>query len=124
MSRFEDLLPGLYFPDSIFEYYTTDDKYAAEQQQISLLYGELTPVGVRQLGDPLRLDFEHSKTIYDLGMGAGKVVLQIYHEYPTVTKVVGIEYSRSRYDLAQCYCYSSKWETINSAPRIYLSLQC
>ena len=100
MLRFEDLLPKLYSDNYALESYTTDDKHIAEQQQISLLYGEITPIGVRQLGDNARLDFEHSGTFYDLGMGAGKVVLQVYHEYPTVSKIVGIEFSKFRYDIA------------------------
>ena len=66
----------------------------------SLLYGEVLPEGVSKL-----CDFEHTHimnalTVFDYGMGTGKLCVQIFFQFPHLVRVVGVEISPSRYDIA------------------------
>lgn len=60
-------------------------------------YGEITYDGCRKLAGVLKLGSRDK--FYDLGCGTGGCVVQIYLTTP-VKKSVGIEYAKSRYDLA------------------------
>lgn len=62
-------------------------------------YGEITPVGIRQLGRAMGIDdIEHHQPSYfiDLGSGVGKLVVQAYLEWPQVIHSVGVELAKSR----------------------------
>ena len=61
-------------------------------------YGELTPLGFKQLCERLRLN--EQDTFVDLGSGGGRVVLQAAREYG-VQRSVGIELAQTRHELAE-----------------------
>ncbi|MEM7402486.1 MAG: hypothetical protein AAF310_00485 [Myxococcota bacterium] len=61
------------------------------------VYGEITPQAARELLSELQLGKED--VFYDLGSGVGKLVLQAHLATP-VGKSVGIELSKTRYDIA------------------------
>lgn len=67
----------------------------------SLLYGELLPRGVNKAMGPRHLNAAKARTIYDLGMGTGKVAMQVFLQFPNLTRVYGIELSRARFELGE-----------------------
>ena len=80
----------------------------SEQDRKQFTYGEVTPIGVRQLIHILGLqqlvdDDKQSPmdptVFYDLGSGAGKLVVQMFLEKVTSISV-GVELSKRRHDLA------------------------
>ncbi|CAK0889231.1 unnamed protein product, partial [Prorocentrum cordatum] len=70
---------------------------AAETSRPST-YGEVTPLGVRQIGRALGLDklAGEPAVFMDLGSGVGKLVAQAYLEWPAVVRAVGVELSHTR----------------------------
>jgi SAM-dependent methyltransferase len=54
---------------------------------------------IKALG-PAYLDAASATSFYDLGMGLGKFCLQSFLTYPNLTKVVGVELSPTRYEVA------------------------
>jgi SAM-dependent methyltransferase len=54
---------------------------------------------VKALSAPY-LDAANATSFYDLGMGLGKFALQAFLSYPQLTKVVGVELSPTRYEVA------------------------
>ncbi|CAJ1439216.1 unnamed protein product [Effrenium voratum] len=55
-------------------------------------YGEVTPIGVRQMAEALGLrQLGPEVSFVDLGAGVGKMVLQLYLEFPRVTRALGVE---------------------------------
>lgn len=72
----------------------------ATNNRSSLLFGELAPMGVTKMFDQEHLRAGSCKTLYDLGMGCGKLILQAFEQFPTLEHVVGVELSESRYGLA------------------------
>jgi len=77
------------------------DKNTASEAGASLLYGELLPIGVTKLMNQYHLRAGSAKTLMDLGMGTGKLVIQAFLQYPNLTRVSGIELSESRYGIAE-----------------------
>mmetsp|Transcript_16673 Transcript_16673/g.30332 ORF Transcript_16673/g.30332 Transcript_16673/m.30332 type:complete len:392 (-) Transcript_16673:22-1197(-) len=97
-----------------------DDDDSEEEFTNPSTYGEITELGARQLFWYMKLlrnddNMEGTTTttkassssssasnvqFYDLGSGAGKLVLQTYMELPCLTRAVGIELAPSRHDLA------------------------
>lgn len=79
------------------------EKTAARQRGSSLLYGELLPDGVskalqpRWLGDALA----SQSFVLELGMGSGKVALQIFLQQPRVRNMLGVELVESRFAIAE-----------------------
>jgi hypothetical protein len=69
-------------------------------------YGEVTPLGARQLFDILGMTtrtkpIRKKEVVFvDLGSGVGKLVIQAYLEVPLVTKSMGIELSCCRHEVA------------------------
>lgn len=92
----EDLLLKI-FPDVYGHDVPAEEKQMAEELNCALAYGEILPKSVTKIFDSDRLDAKHATTIYDLGMGLGKLCIQAFLEFPNVTKVVGIEFSNSRF---------------------------
>jgi len=75
-------------------------------------YGEVTPLGVRQLAWEMGISNENctintassrSMVFYDLGSGVGRLVTQLYLDQPhaIVDKAVGVELAWDRHELAQ-----------------------
>ena len=77
------------------------DMEEASQSGSSLLYGEVLPQGVSLMLNKQHLAAAHSRTVYDLGMGTGKMALQAFLQFPNLRRVVGIEIAHSRYLLAE-----------------------
>jgi len=77
------------------------DREEAFQTGSSLLYGELLPHGVTMCLDRAHLDAASARTLFDFGMGTGKLVLQAFLQYPSLKRVVGIEIAYSRYKLGE-----------------------
>jgi len=61
-------------------------------------YGEVTPIGVRQIGRAMGMDnfTGDSITFMDLGSGVGKFVVQAHLEWPAVVSAHGVELSSTR----------------------------
>lgn len=60
-------------------------------------YGEMSPVGVRQLAQHMEL---HDKAVvFDVGSGVGKLVVQLYLEHAAL-HIIGIESCPIRHDIA------------------------
>ena len=76
---------------------TLVDQLEADRLQSSLLYGEILYPGVRTLLNPQHLGAAQASTLYDLGMGCGRLILQSFLEYPNLQRVVGIELAYSRF---------------------------
>eukprot|EP00978_Attheya_sp_CCMP212_P047357 scaffold421326_cov62-Attheya_sp.AAC.1 len=98
---------------------SVNDDDSEEEFNNPSTYGEITELGARQLFWYMKLlrnddNVEETTTtttttkassssnvqFYDLGSGAGKLVLQTYMELPCLTRAVGIELAPSRHDLA------------------------
>jgi len=75
---------------------TSLDYDLAHKTGSDLLYGEILPSGVSKLLDSRHLDAAGATSVYDLGMGLGKLALQAYLEFPNLEKVVGVELSVAR----------------------------
>ena len=52
-----------------------------------LLYGEVLPAGVSRMLDARHLDASKADTLYDLGSGLGKLVMQAFLQFPNLKKV-------------------------------------
>ena len=71
-------------------------------------YGEITPLGARQLFHYMGMNKRDNVVFWDLGMGQGKLVVQAYLELPRTKRVVGVELASSRYHAAL-----NAWNTIS-----------
>jgi len=80
-----------------------EDKAMARTTKGSLLYGELLPRGVNRALDSKHLDAcrPNCHSLLDLGMGTGKVVMQVFLQCPNLTFVYGVELSLERYRKAE-----------------------
>ncbi|CAM9966000.1 unnamed protein product, partial [Ectocarpus sp. 8 AP-2014] len=85
---------------------TDRDKVAAREVKGSLLYGELLPRGVNKAMGPRHLNAAKASTIYDLGMGTGKVAMQVFLQFPNLTRVYGIELSQARFELGEAALFA------------------
>jgi len=75
------------------------EKAEALRRGSSLLYGEFLPDGVSKVLGLERLGgaLQGASSVLELGMGSGKVALQIFVQCPTVRNMLGIELVQSRY---------------------------
>eukprot|EP00903_Cladosiphon_okamuranus_P012104 g11358.t1 len=85
---------------------TDRDKVAAREVKGSLLYGELLPRGVNKAMGPRHLNAPKASTIYDLGMGTGKVAMQVFLQFPNLKRVYGIELSQARFELGEAALFA------------------
>lgn len=82
------------------------EKAEARRTGSSLLYGELLPDGVskalssNELGQALDVAVGGSRVL-ELGMGSGKVAMQVFLQRPDVQQVVGVEIVQSRYVIGE-----------------------
>lgn len=61
------------------------------------MYGELLPRGVNKALGSKHLNAASARTLFDLGMGIGKVVIQAFLQYRNLEFVYGVELSAGRY---------------------------
>ena len=54
---------------------------------------------------PRHLNAPKASTIYDLGMGTGKVAMQVFLQFPNLKRVYGIELSQARFELGEAVSY-------------------
>jgi hypothetical protein len=80
---------------------TEKDKAIANADGSSFLFGEFLATGVHRAFDKEHLDGSNAKVVYDFGMGLGKLLLQVYLQFPNIEKLVGVELSPSRYQLGR-----------------------
>jgi len=80
---------------------TEQDRIIAHDTGSSLLYGEVLPRGCNKILDSEHLDAASCTSLYDLGMGTGKFVLQAYIQFSNLLKVVGVELAYSRFVLSE-----------------------
>jgi hypothetical protein len=80
---------------------TESDREISSQGKCSLLYGELLPRGANKAMEKERLDCGSAQTLFDLGMGTGKIVLQAFLQFPSLLYCYGVELSEGRYRLAE-----------------------
>ena len=94
----------------------------AEKDKKQFTYGEVTPIGVRQLIEILGLqaidvDDEGNQikptVFYDLGSGAGKLVVQMFLEKVTSISI-GVELSKTRHTLAV-----NTWNAVQEASGLF-----
>jgi hypothetical protein len=78
---------------------TEKDKLLAVETGASLLFGEFLPIGVDRAFDSEHLNASQAHTVVDLGMGLGKLLLQVFLQYPHLKSCLGVELSPSRYQL-------------------------
>lgn len=50
---------------------------------------------------PKHLNAAKASTVFDLGMGTGKVAMQVFLQFPNLTRVYGVELSRARFALGE-----------------------
>lgn len=91
----------------------------SSDQDKKFTYGEVTPMGVRQLIHLMELKGEAGEDeqrdpiiFYDLGSGAGKLVVQFFLE-KVVTASIGVELSPARHALAV-----EAWENLQKSPDV------
>lgn len=79
---------------------TEEDKALAKDAKSSLLYGELLPRGINKAMVQERLCGADAKVVYELGMGIGKVAMQVFLQFPNLSRVYGVELSAARFSMA------------------------
>mmetsp|Transcript_22741 Transcript_22741/g.64443 ORF Transcript_22741/g.64443 Transcript_22741/m.64443 type:complete len:352 (-) Transcript_22741:66-1121(-) len=110
------------------------EKQEARERGSSLLYGELLPDGVSKalLPDWLGGALVHrggGGLVLELGMGSGKVALQIFLQCRSVAHVLGIELVPSRYAIAEAALlrlagtHPQAFRTLQSEPGARLVLE-
>jgi hypothetical protein len=77
-----------------------DEVKSALKFSNDLLYGEITLEGAFKVLDAEHLNIWNAETVCELGMGIGKIPIMIYHIYPHVKKIYGIEFSLNRFTYA------------------------
>lgn len=65
---------------------TDSDRALAEDAHSSLLYGELLPRGINKALGALRLRGAEAAVVYELGMGIGKVAMQIFLQFSSTSE--------------------------------------
>lgn len=50
---------------------------------------------------PKHLNAAKASTVFDLGMGTGKVAMQVFLQFPNLIRVYGVELSRARFALGE-----------------------
>lgn len=79
------------------------EKAEANLRGSSLLYGELLPDGVSKALSPGRLGeaARYNSTVLELGMGSGKVAIQMFLQCQGIRQILGVELVRSRFQIAK-----------------------
>ena len=75
------------------------DKSNARGQGAKLTFGEVLDCGVNRMLH--NLGAAHKSSFHDLGMGPGKMLIQTYLKYDNLTRCMGVELAKGRYDLGE-----------------------
>jgi len=78
---------------------TNDDRRLSKSKKAKLTFGEVLDPGVCKM--LYNLGAIKKKSFHDLGMGAGKMLIQTYLSFPNLDRCVGVELSKGRYILAE-----------------------
>jgi hypothetical protein len=76
---------------------TESDRMNAASMKSSLLYGELLPRGANKAMGNKRLEAHKAQSLFDLGMGTGKIVIQAFLQFKNIRYAYGVELSQGRY---------------------------
>lgn len=114
------LLPGVTAQewartDNILDvFWSAGAGFVAEEQGWEFTYGEVTPLGARQLATAMfapniancgseyaRAEALEAVVFVDLGSGAGRLAAQMFLDNPFVRKAVGVELSAQRHAIAE-----------------------
>ena len=76
-----------------------DVKAALDAGGSNLLYGELLPAGLSKMLDAEHLDIARAAVVLELGMGTGKLAMQVFLQQAQVRRVLGVELARSRTEI-------------------------
>jgi len=88
--------------DKIYEGLSHDPELSKEDIEVKVsvnanyAFGELTFSGVNKMCDAKHLDAAGATVCYDLGMGLGRMIIQVFLQFPNLKKVVGVELCPSR----------------------------
>ena len=74
------------------------DRVSCDEKQVSSLYGELTYEGSEAASEIMQT--AQATVMVDIGSGHGKHVMQSFLNYPNLTKVIGVEFTRHRHQHA------------------------
>lgn len=80
---------------------TDEDRENLNQTKGSFLYGELLPRGANKAFRSDRLDVARATSLFDLGMGTGKIAIQAFLQFRNLQYVYGVELSSGRYSIAE-----------------------
>lgn len=80
---------------------THEDKSVASQGKCSFLYGELLPRGANKAMESERLSVCSATTLFDLGMGTGKILIQAFLQFRNLRYIYGVELAEGRFRLAE-----------------------
>lgn len=80
---------------------TDSDRLAAQQAKSSLLYGELLSRGANKAMGIKRLEAMRAESLFDLGMGTGKILIQAFLQFRNLRYIHGVELSAGRYRIAE-----------------------
>ena len=73
------------------------DVMRSKDDYVSLLYGELLPIGLDKALDCSHLNVSSCRTLLELGSGVGKVALQIFLQCRQIAYIYGCEIFQKRY---------------------------
>lgn len=76
---------------------TESDRVHAVNVKSSLLYGELLPRGANKAFGLKRLEAHRATSLFDMGMGTGKIVIQAFLQFRNLKYCYGVELSQGRY---------------------------
>mmetsp|Transcript_14211 Transcript_14211/g.21593 ORF Transcript_14211/g.21593 Transcript_14211/m.21593 type:complete len:346 (+) Transcript_14211:125-1162(+) len=86
-----------------------EDRRKAEAAGTRLLYGEILPTGVSRMMASESIDLSTAKVLLDIGSGRGLLAVQVFAQFPTLDRVIGVEVSSERYKMSMKV--TSKFET-------------
>jgi len=78
---------------------TPNDRVISKAKKAKLTFGEVLDSGVCRM--LYNVGAVRKKKFHDLGMGAGKMLVQTFLAFPNLEKCVGVELSKGRYLLAE-----------------------
>ena len=65
----------------------------------NLVYGEVLEYGVTKLMEDL--DASNATSFHDVGMGCGRLILQVFLQYKNIKRCLGIELTKKRFKFAE-----------------------
>lgn len=78
---------------------SSKDRSEASKDGAKLTFGEVLDSGVNAVFD--EMEAHKGSSFHDLGMGPGKMLMQVFLSYPNLDSCVGVELAQGRYWLAE-----------------------